>query len=69
MIPSGVLHIRLPPVLYRRLEQLHRQRFAGLPFSSVAKLILVDALQREEEALARIVHAQIRKPLHAPGDA
>lgn len=68
MIPSGVLHIRLPAALYRRLEQLHRQRFAALPFSCIAKLILVDALQRDEEVLARVILAQMRKPLHGPSD-
>lgn len=60
------IHIRLSPQLQRKLEMLHAANYAGLPLSTIAKLLLQAQLQKGEEEVVSIVQEQIRTP--APTD-
>lgn len=56
------IHIRLSPQLQRKLEMLHAAHYAGLPLSTVAKLLLADQLQKEGEVVLEIIQNQIKTP-------
>lgn len=60
--PGRTIHIRLPPRLQRKLEKLHGEHYAGLPLSTIAKLLLADQLQKGDDVVLEIIQNQIRKP-------
>lgn len=60
--PGRTIHIRLSPRLQRKLEALHGSHYAGLPLSTIAKLLLQSQLQKEEEEIVAIIQQQIRTP-------
>ncbi|GMV83914.1 MAG: hypothetical protein AMXMBFR7_50980 [Planctomycetota bacterium] len=60
--PGRTIHIRLSPRLQRKLEALHGNHYAGLPLSTIAKLLLQSQLQKEEEEVIAIIQEQIRTP-------
>lgn len=60
--PGKTIHLRLSPRLQGKLEELHASNYAGLPLSTVAKLLLADQLQKSEAEILDIIQSQIRKP-------
>ncbi|MCW8129378.1 MAG: hypothetical protein KIS92_03255 [Planctomycetota bacterium] len=60
--PGRTIHIRLSPRLQRKLEELHGAHYAGLPLSTIAKLLLADQLQKDDEVVLEIIQNQIRRP-------
>lgn len=56
------VHVRLSPRLRRKLEDLHAHHYAGLPLSTIAKLLLADQLKKSEETIIEIIQEQIRTP-------
>lgn len=60
--PGRTIHIRLSPRLERKLEKLHGENYAGLPLSTIAKLLLADQLQKDDEVVLEIIQNQIRRP-------
>lgn len=56
------IHVRLSPGLKEKLEELHSSHFAGLPISTVCKLLLADQLLKAEEIQVEIVQRQIKSP-------
>ncbi|MBE7464256.1 MAG: hypothetical protein HS116_12325 [Planctomycetes bacterium] len=64
--PGRTIHIRLSPRLQRKLERLHGEHYAGLPLSTIAKLLLADQLQKDDEVVLEIIQNQIRRPLDEP---
>lgn len=60
------VHVRLSPRLRRKLEELHSTHYAGLPLSTIAKLLLADQLKKSEETILEIIQEQIRTPNEDP---
>ena len=66
---AHTMHIRLSPELIKKFETFHANNFSGLPASLIARLLLIDQLEKSEQDLVSVIlkHIQGRAPTHKPG--
>jgi len=63
---AHTMHIRLSPELIKKFETFHANNFSGLPASLIARLLLIDQLEKSEQELVAVVLKHIQGRPQAP---